>query len=154
MAAAQGFFPVQQPFFCLLDVICAAFPSLPVSRAVAQTQTSRKQKSTQTPDPLRVMHDGFSIFRTIIRQIDEICYSFATNGSFHSPQSRTNLEVISSNLLLNISPYCSYPTNTELSTSRIWFRPIACTASIAASLWLKCRFPTVKQFAPSSVSCC
>lgn len=154
MAATQGFFPVQQPFLCLLNVICAVFLSLPVSRAVAQTQTSREQKGTRTPDPLRVMHDDFSIFRALIRQIDEICYRSATNSSFHLPQSRTNSEVISSNLLLNISPYCSYPTNTELSTSQIWFRPIACTASIAASLWLKCRFPTVRQFAPSNVSCC
>ena len=104
--------------------------------------------------PLRVMHNDFSFFRALIRQIDEICYRSATNSSFHLPQSRTNSEVISSNLLLNISPYCSYPTNTELSTSQIWFRPIACTASIAASLWLKCRFPTVRQFAPSNVSCC
>ena len=70
-------------------------------------------------EPLRVMHDDFSIFRALIRQIDEICYRSATNGSFHSPLSRTNLEVISSNLLLNIAPYCSYPTNTEPSTSQI-----------------------------------
>jgi hypothetical protein len=67
MAATQGFFPVQQPFLCLLNVICAVFPSLPVSRAVAQTQTSREQKGTRTPDPLRVMHDDFLIFITLIR---------------------------------------------------------------------------------------
>jgi hypothetical protein len=67
MAATQGFFPVQQPFLCLLNVICAVFLSLPVSRAVAQTQTSREQKGTRTPDPLRVMHDDFSIFRAMIR---------------------------------------------------------------------------------------
>lgn len=62
MAAAQGFFPVQQPFFCLLDVICAVFLSLPVSRAVAQTQASREQKSTQTPDPLR---DEYKLYLTL-----------------------------------------------------------------------------------------
>jgi hypothetical protein len=62
MAAAQGFFPVQQPFLCLLNVICAVFPSLPVSQTVAQRQTSREQKGTRTPDPLCVMHDDFSIF--------------------------------------------------------------------------------------------
>ena len=62
MAAAQGFFPVQQPFLCLLDVICAVFPSLPVSRAVAQTQASREQKSTQTPDPL---HDEYKLYLTL-----------------------------------------------------------------------------------------
>ena len=84
MAAAQGFFPVQQPFLCLLDVICAAFLSLPVSRAVAQTQTAREQKSTQTPDPLRVMHDDFLIFIALIRQIDEICYRSATNDIFQT----------------------------------------------------------------------
>ena len=37
---------------------------------------------TRTPDPLRVMHDGLSIFRALIRQIDEICYRSAANGSF------------------------------------------------------------------------
>jgi len=67
MAATQGFFPVQQPFLCLLNVICAVFLSLPVSRTVAQAQASREQKGTRTPDPLRVMHDGFSFFRAIIR---------------------------------------------------------------------------------------
>jgi len=67
MAAAQDFFPVQQPFLCLLNVICAVFPSLPVSRAVAQAQASREQKGTRTPDPLRVMHDDFSIFISLIR---------------------------------------------------------------------------------------
>jgi hypothetical protein len=67
MAATQGFFPVQQPFLCLLNVICAVFLSLPVSRAVAQTQTSREQKGTRTPDPLRVMHDDVLIFRAMIR---------------------------------------------------------------------------------------
>jgi hypothetical protein len=67
MAATQGFFPVQQPFLCLLNVICAVFLSLPVSRTVAQRQTSREQKGTRTPDPLRVMHDDFSVFRTLIR---------------------------------------------------------------------------------------
>ena len=147
---------------------CPAFACLPLCCA---DKPSDKQKThpnplgfeyelfggelgTRTPDPLRVMHDDFSFFRTMIRQIEAICYRSATNSSFHLPQSRTNSEVISSNLLLIISPYCSYPTNTELSTSQIWFRPIACTASIAASLWLKCRFPTVRQFAPSNVSCC
>ena len=33
-------------------------------------------------EPLRVMHDGLSIFRALIRQIDEICYRSAANGSF------------------------------------------------------------------------
>jgi hypothetical protein len=50
-----------------LNVICAVFLSLPVSRTVAQAQASREQKGTRTPDPLRVMHDGFSFFRAIIR---------------------------------------------------------------------------------------
>jgi hypothetical protein len=67
MAAAQGFFPVQQPFLCLLDVICAVFPSLPVSRAVAQTQTSREQKHPNPRPFLYVMHDDFSISRATIR---------------------------------------------------------------------------------------
>ena len=62
MAAAQGFFPVQQPFLCLLDVICAVFLSFPVSRAVAQTQASREQKSAQTPDPL---HDEYKLYLTL-----------------------------------------------------------------------------------------
>ena len=39
---------------------------------------------TRTPDPLRVMHDDFLIFGAIIRQIDEICYRSATNGSMKS----------------------------------------------------------------------
>lgn len=34
-------------------------------------------------EPLRVMHDGFSFFRTMIRQIEAICYRSATNGSFY-----------------------------------------------------------------------
>ena len=108
-------------------------------------------KRPPTPPPPCGGWGEFFFFKKRIFKIKGIFYRSATNGSFHSPQSRTNSEVISSNLLLNISPYCSYPTNTELSTSQIWFRPIACTASIAASLWLKCRFPTVRQFAPSSV---
>jgi len=83
MAAAQGFFPVQQPFLCLLGVICAVFPSLPVSRAVAQTQASREQKGTRTPDPLRVMHDDFLIFTAITRKIRVICYRSATNSKFN-----------------------------------------------------------------------
>ena len=33
-------------------------------------------------ESLRVMHDGFSFFRTMIRQIEAICYRSATNGSF------------------------------------------------------------------------
>ena len=33
-------------------------------------------------EPLRVMHDGLSIFRALIRQINAICYRSATNGSF------------------------------------------------------------------------
>ena len=33
-------------------------------------------------EPLRVMHDGLSIFRALIRQINEICYRSAANGSF------------------------------------------------------------------------
>ena len=37
---------------------------------------------TRTPDPLRVMHDDFSFFRAMIRQIEAICYRSATNGSF------------------------------------------------------------------------
>ena len=70
---------------------------------LSQTQTSYKQKThpnpfsqrigfeyelyggelgTRTPDPLRVMHDGFSFFRTMIRQIEAICYRSATNGNF------------------------------------------------------------------------
>ncbi len=92
MAATQGFFPVQQPFLCLLNVICAVFLSLPVSRTVAQRQTSREQKGTRTPDPLRVMHDDFSIFISLIRQISEICYRSATNGSskLHFDFSKTS----------------------------------------------------------------
>ena len=39
---------------------------------------------TRTSAPLRVMHDDFSIFSAIIRQIDEICYRSATNGIFES----------------------------------------------------------------------
>lgn len=34
-------------------------------------------------EPLRVMHDGFSFFRTMIRQIEAICYRSATNGKFN-----------------------------------------------------------------------
>lgn len=34
-------------------------------------------------EPLRVMHNDFSFFRTLIRQIDEICYRSATNGKFN-----------------------------------------------------------------------
>ena len=37
---------------------------------------------TRTPDPLRVMHDNFSIFKSIIRKIEAICYKSATNGKF------------------------------------------------------------------------
>ena len=33
-------------------------------------------------ESLRVMHNDFSAFRTMIRQIEAICYRFATNGSF------------------------------------------------------------------------
>ena len=84
MAATQIIFRAQQPFLCLLNVICAVFLSLPVSRTVAQRQTSREQKGTRTPDPLRVMHDDFLIFIALIRQIDEICYRSATNGIFKS----------------------------------------------------------------------
>ena len=33
-------------------------------------------------EPLRVMHNDFSAFISLIRQISEICYRSATNGSF------------------------------------------------------------------------
>ena len=33
-------------------------------------------------EPLRVMHDDFSFFRTMIHQIESIYYRSATNGSF------------------------------------------------------------------------
>ena len=103
MAATQGFFPVQQPFLCLLNVICAVFPSLPVSRAVAQTQTSREQKGTRTPDPLRVMHNDFLIFIALIRQIDEIRYRSATNGNFKRNICHTKF-----NIVLPILLHCLY----------------------------------------------
>ena len=32
--------------------------------------------------PLRVMHDDFSLFKTMIRQIEAICYRSATNSKF------------------------------------------------------------------------
>ena len=38
---------------------------------------------TRTPDPLRVMHDDFLIFKTMIRQIGSICYRSATNSKFN-----------------------------------------------------------------------
>ena len=34
-------------------------------------------------EPLRVMHDDFSFFIALTRQIDEICYRSATNGKFN-----------------------------------------------------------------------
>ena len=37
---------------------------------------------TRTPDPLRVMHDDFSIFIAINRILKAICYRFATNKWF------------------------------------------------------------------------
>ena len=46
--------------------------------------TFGEELGTRTPDPLRVMHDDFSIFRTMIRQMDLICYRSATNDDLET----------------------------------------------------------------------
>ena len=95
---------------------------------LSQTQTSDKQKThpnpfsqrigfeyelyggelgTRTPDPLRVMHDDFLIFKTMIRQIGSICYRSATNQASSSNKS-----------------YCFWECNTKVNYKLLYGFPI------------------------------
>ena len=95
---------------------------------LSQTQTSDKQKThpnpfsqrigfeyelyggelgTRTPDPLRVMHNDFSFFRTMIRQIGSICYRSATNQASSSNKS-----------------HCFWECNTKVNYKLLYGFPI------------------------------
>ena len=62
-------------------------------------------------EPLRVMHDGLSIFRALIRQIDEICYRSAANGSFSTCISNLFLYSHWPNFQLLYSPLAKKVSN-------------------------------------------
>ena len=95
---------------------------------LSQTQTSDKQKThpnpfsqrigfeyelyggelgTRPPDPLRVMHDDFLIFKTMIRQIGSICYRSATNQASSSNKS-----------------HCFWECNTKVNYKLLYGFPI------------------------------
>ena len=89
--------------------------------SIVKLNESQRQCSLDTSRKYNIRHQFYCSKRYITRQVSPACI-------LQSPLSHTNSEVISSNLLLNIAPYSSYPANTALSTSRIWCSPIACTA--------------------------
>ena len=76
------------PAFACLPLCCAGKPSdkqkTHPNPLGFEYELFGGELGTRTPDPLRVMHDDFLIFRTIIRQINAICYRSATNATFEA----------------------------------------------------------------------